>query len=217
MLAVMQLGVISRSALPNFHYYGPGPLGNTPDTTPPLIIQSGLIDNKTYDSKTVAYLLTVVKPSLWFNESRLEGRPPVGKLLSIDLIVDGVWFNLANDTFALADEYEKWNSVTVNGTLPELSEGKHTVEFSVESLVYYSSPNRTWLDIYSGDYPDKYFFTSRSGEIALFVDTASSTAESETENASPWLPVAVVCVAVATFAVAGAVYRRKRKRGVSQP
>ncbi len=92
--------------------------------------------------------------------------------------------------------------------MPELSEGKHTVEFSAESLVYYSSPNRTYNVV---DYPDKYFFTSRSDEIAFFADTAESNAESGTESASlPWLPVAAVSVVVA--AAVAVVYLKKPRR-----
>jgi len=165
-------------------YKGPGPLARTPDTTPPSIIISGLIENKTYDGKPVPYLVTIIKPSLWFNESASEGILPIGKLLSIDLIIDGNWINLANDTYALADEYEKWHPVTLNGTLPELSEGKHTAQFSVECLVYYSSPDRpSFYGFWTApDFPDKYFFTNRSAEVTFFIETVKPTGELESEN-----------------------------------
>lgn len=196
-------------------YRGPGPLTRTPDTTPPSIIISGLIENKTYDVKKVPYLVTIIKPSLWFNESVPEGILPIGKLLSIDLIIDGNWINLANDTYALADEYEKWHPVTLNGTLPELSEGKHTAQFSVECLVYYVSPDRpSFYGFWTApDFPDKYFFTNRSAEVTFFIETVKPTGEPDAENASFQASLAMIAGGAAVVLAVGVlVYFKKRKR-----
>jgi len=196
-------------------YRGPGPLAQAPDTTPPSIIISGLIENKTYDVKPVPYLITIIKPSSWFNESVPEGILPIGKLLSIDLIIDGNWINLANDTYALADEYEKWHPVTLNGTLPELSEGKHTAQFSVECLVYYSSPDRpSFYGFWTApDFPGKYFFTNRSAEVTFFIETVKPIGELEAENTYSQAFLALSAGGATTILAVGVlVYFKQRRR-----
>ncbi|MCJ7632509.1 hypothetical protein MUP77_08985 [Candidatus Bathyarchaeota archaeon] len=172
LISALSISILAGVCLVNLAvanpYEGP-PLSDTPDTSPPSIIINDLENYKTYNVKTVPYSLTVVKPSSWFKESS-----PLGRLVSVDCIIDGSQkVNIANSG-ALDSEYNNPEAARLKGNLPELSEGKHTIQFSVESVSYYLSPDRdtSYFGFWKAlDFPDKYYQSTYSNEVSFITDT----------------------------------------------
>jgi hypothetical protein len=193
-------------------YTGP-PLDDTPDKNSPYITINDL-ENSTWDNETVSYSLIVEKPTSWFEESSLHDRPPQGKLVSVDCIIDAnPKVNLANSS-DLVDEYEKPEPLRLNGNLPELPDGKHTIQFSVDSVSYYLSPHRdtSYFGFWKApDFPDKYNQTTYSETVSFTISTTQTTIEPEPEK-EPFSALAMgVGGAAVIVAACGLLFFKKLK------
>jgi hypothetical protein len=190
-------------------YTGP-PLNDTPDKNSPSITINNL-ENSTWNNKIVSFSLAVEKPSSWFEESSLEDRPPQGKLVSVDCIIDGSQkVNLANSG-DLVDEYRRPEPLRLNGNLPEMPDGKHTVRFSVDFVSYYLSPDRdtSYFGFWKApDFPDKYNQTTYSNEVSFIIGTTRPEPEKEP---FPTTLAMSASGAVAVIAACGWLLFKKRK------
>ncbi len=156
--ATMTLGINVAKANPT---YLPAP--PTPDLNQPTITIQTPEQNKIYNANSIAYSITVKKPSSWFNE-----YPVHGQILVIDYILDG------NQHVEIGDEpdYYKQGPFSFTGTLPGLSEGNHSLEVYIRSDSYYD-PSNTTQPPYPP--PHDHYLDTYSGKVNFTVDTAAPT------------------------------------------
>jgi len=137
------------------------PMPEAPDLNEPKVIVELPERNRTYNSNTVTYSISVEKPSSWF-----DYNPVHGMIMTVEYILD------EDLHVEIADEppyYEK-EPFTYEGTLSGLSEGNHTLEVYVRSDSFYDPPDKPrpqqwpWgkmppQDYYLDTYSDKIYFT----------------------------------------------------------
>lgn len=144
------------------------PMPGTPDLNEPKVIVKLPGQNKTYNSNTVSYSISVEKPSSWF-----DYNPVHGMIITVEYILDG------NLHVEIADEppyYEK-GPFTYEGTLSSLSEGNHTLEVYVRSDSFYDPPDKPRPQQWPlGKMPPQdYYLDTYSDKVYFIVDTTPPT------------------------------------------
>ncbi len=140
------------------------PMPETPDLNEPKVIVKLPERNKTYNANTVAYSISVEKPSSWF-----DYNPVHGMILTVEYILDG------DLRVEIADEppYYERGPFTYEGMLSGLSEGNHTLEVYVRSDSFYDPPDKPRPQQWPWGKmpPQDYYLDTYSGKVYFTVDT----------------------------------------------
>jgi hypothetical protein len=179
----------------------PSPYPETPDTTPPSIELHLPEPNKAYDPATVSYSITVTKPDSWFENGTIRDT-----LQSVGYFLDETEnFSIAEcGPSHLHDFQSETRTIHLEGILPELSEGNHTIQaWAISRAIYH--PSDTPQNFYGwwATVAEKTFDT-KSDIVTFSVATPTEP--------DPLPTLLVGCsAATATLAAAGLlVYHKKR-------
>ncbi|XHH08302.1 MAG: hypothetical protein ACFCUE_12125 [Candidatus Bathyarchaeia archaeon] len=104
----------------------PAPYPETPVKTPPTIYIHSPKENTTYPDDTLNYTITIEKPASWFDNQTL-----LCIIKEINCTIDEeTHVSLANYQLTPELNYQTEN-ITINGKLPKLPSGEHTLAVEV--------------------------------------------------------------------------------------
>ncbi len=106
-----------------------------PDKSQPIITIANLRNDSTLNVTSLTFSFTVQKPSSWFNY-----YPVHGDLISINYVLDGKITEVASK--GLDNNHDSTTPLIYTITIPELSDGNHSLQVYVRSVSYYLDPNR---------------------------------------------------------------------------
>lgn len=144
----------------------------TPDTSPPSVVMQSP-SNKTYNVNTVAYSLTINKPSSWFNDDSVHG-----KVVSVSCVLDGGqrYITIA-DVSQNESEYQSPKPLNLKGNLSGLSEGNHDLRIQVKTTSYYYPPERANSGVYGWWKmpPEEFNLQTYSDRVYFAIDVTRPT------------------------------------------
>jgi hypothetical protein len=141
-----------------------------PDKSQPILTIANLRNDSTLNVTSLTFSFTVQKPPSWFNY-----YPVHGDLISINYILDGKMTEVASK--GLDNNHDSTNPLTYTVTIPELSDGNHSLQVYVHSVSYYLDPNRPGPGIGYGwwMYPPANYFMDTYSKINFAVDTTPAS------------------------------------------
>ena len=182
-----------------------------PNTTPPTIAIQLPESERTYNSNSVSCKINIQEPIELLDNTLGNNTIKFGKINYIACIIDGKdSFTILNYTKDLSGDIFKQN-LTLNGELPNLPDGKHSLQILVACDRYYHDPRVPYDMPFWWDSPPLiYSMETRSSQIQFIISANNSDTSNEIRNTTfaelaVFVSLALVISALIFF------YRRHRK------
>jgi len=116
-----------------YSYVGP----STPDASLPIIIIHSPLNDTNYSATSVAYSITIEKPSSWSTYDPINGE-----IFDVEYYLDNNPKVIIADLTSNEQDIESIQPFNFQGALNTLSDGNHTFEICVDGVSYYQDPEQ---------------------------------------------------------------------------